>query len=86
MTEYWIALGTIGTIIGLVWSITSGMKKSCDNKIRRMYARFDEYKAHLERTHISREVHDIKYRELKDTTEEIKSDVKLLLQRSGGSK
>jgi len=71
-------LAVVIAAVGLIWRIADSMKKSCDNKISRIYQRFDEYKAHLERTHISREVHDIKYGELKETTDEIKADVKLL--------
>ena len=81
MTEYVVALGTIVAVVGLCWKMAYDMKKSCDEKIRRMYARFDEHKAHMEATHVSKEVHDLKYEQMKETMDEIKTDVKELLNR-----
>jgi len=71
MNEYMIALATIVTIVGLSWKIAHQMKTACDVKISRMYKRFDEHKTHMEGTHVSREVHDLKYDQMKETMDEI---------------
>ena len=81
MNEYVLALGTIVAVVGLAWKIAHEMKKACDVKISRMYARFDEHKEHMEDTHVSKEVHDLKYDQMKETMDEIKTDVKELLNR-----
>ena len=82
--EHWqiysIGIGTAVVIIAAVWNMAEGCKKS----ISRVYTRFDEYKQHLEQTHVSKEVHDIKYDQLKASLDEIKSDVKTLVRKANG--
>ena len=77
---YATAVGTIVIVIGVV--IT--MATECRKQINRVYQRFDEYKEHLEKTHVSKEVHDIKYDQLKSDINEIKTDVKQLLKKANG--
>lgn len=56
-------------------------KDECDMARARVYQRFDEYKEHLERTHVSREVHDIKYDQLRESIDEIKGYIKKIFER-----
>ena len=76
---YATAVGTIIITIGVVVT----MATDCRKQINRVYQRFDEYKDHLENTHVSKEVHDIKYEQLKSDLGEIKMDVKKLLMKNG---
>jgi len=82
--EHWqiysIGIGTAVVIIAAVWNMAEGCKKS----IGRIYLRFDEYKQHLESTHVSKEVHDIKYQQLEKTLDEIRLDVKTLVRKANG--
>jgi len=82
--EHWqiysIGIGTALAIIAAVWNMAEGCKRS----IGRVYTRFDEYKQHLEATHVSKEVHDIKYDQLEKLLDEIKSDVKTLVRKANG--
>ena len=82
--EHWqiyaTGIGTAIIVIGAVWNMSNDCKKS----IGRVYSRFDEYKQHLETTHVSREVHDIKYKQLEKLLDEIKVDVKTLVRKANG--
>ena len=64
------------------------MANDCKKSISRVYQRFDEYKDHLEemsfKNFVTKEVHDIKYDQLKSSLDEIKSDVKTLVRKANG--
>jgi len=77
---YATGVGTAVIVIGTV----SVMAKDCRNKISGMYKRFDEHKRDLRDTHVSKEVHDLKYVQLKGDIDEIKGDVKQLLRKANG--
>ena len=82
--EHWEIYSTgTGTAI-VVITVVAAMAAECRKSIGRVYQRFDEYKEHLEKTHVSREVHDIKYEQLKGDLKEIKADVKSLLKKANG--
>jgi len=83
--EHWqiyaTGIGTAIIIVGAVWNMSEGCKRS----INRVYSRFDEYKQHLENTHVSKEVHELKYDQLKDALDEIKIDLKILVRKANGT-
>jgi len=88
MEAYYAALATVLAVMGIVWKMNADIKKNCERHLKHcadgrdtVYRRFDEYKEHLERTHVSKEVHDIKYDQIKESVDEIKADVKELLNR-----
>ena len=82
--EHWqvyaVGISTAVIVIGAVWN----MSETCKRSISRIYTRFDEYKQHLESTHVSKEVHDIKYQQLEKTLDEIRLDVKTLVRKANG--
>jgi len=89
---YYAAIGTVLSVFILVWKMTNDVRRGCDKKMADckkecddhrtvVYRRFDEHKDHMETTHVSKEVHDIKYEQMKETMDEIKTDVKELLNR-----
>ena len=75
---YATAIGTIIIVIGITWSMCS----HGDKKIGTVFKRFDEYKAHMEDTHVSKEVCGILHNQIVEDVIEIKADVKELLLRS----
>jgi len=81
--DYIIALSTVFSIFLLVWKMTGDMKRYCDTNINKVYNRFDEYKKHMEYTHVSKEVCGILHNQLVEDIVEIKSDVKKLLVKNG---
>jgi hypothetical protein len=54
--------------------------KDNDDKIKRVYQRFDEYKDHLEGTHVRKEICDLLHLQTSEDIKEIKADVKFILQ------
>ena len=74
---YATAIATIMVVIGVV--IT--MATECKKQIGTVYRRFDEYKDHIEKTHVSKEVCGILHHQICDDINEIKRDVKELLKR-----
>ena len=82
--EHWqiysIGIGTAGVIIAAVWN----MAESCKKSITTVYRRFDEYKSHLEKTHVSKEVHNIQYAQIEKKMDEIAADVKTLVRKANG--
>ena len=73
-------LGLLATFWGIAWK----MSQDTDKKVARMFQRFDEYKEHLEVTHVRREVCDIMHEQLRTDVTEIKKDVKDLLKLANG--
>ena len=96
VTDYLVALGTlVGTLLGvfgLVYKMTSDMRKYCevgmkalDEKreegLKSVYKRFDQYKKSIEESHVSKEVCGILHNQIVEDVVEIKADVKELLGR-----
>jgi hypothetical protein len=69
---YIAAVVTVIAVFGIVWKMTEANKK----QIGRMYGRFDEYKAHLEESHVSKEVCGILHNQICEDIVEIKADGK----------
>jgi hypothetical protein len=89
----WVVSGGMFTI--LVFTLKNArdmnttltnMKKERDEKIVRIYERFDEYKNHFEEKHVSKDICQILNKQIKDDVSEIKADVKelLKLRKNGG--
>ena len=79
---YTTAIGTIIIVIGIALT----MAKECKIQIGNMYKRFDQYKEHLERTHVTDKVCGILHAQLNVDIAEIKKDVKELLKKANGGK
>ena len=77
---YATAVGTIAIVTGVMVATM----RECSRKVGVIFKRFDDYKDHLERTHVSKEVHDIKYQQLEKTLDEIRLDVKTLIRKANG--
>ena len=84
MHEIVIGVGAIVSLLAAFWGITWKMSDAMDKKMGRMYQRFDEYKEHLEGTHVRREVCNIMHEQLRNDVTEIKKDVKDLLKLANG--
>ena len=83
--EHWQIYGIgIGSAVGII-TVVSVMAAECKKNISRVYERFDEYKTHMESTHVSKEFFTFVHKQLVEDILEIKSDVKTLL-RNGYSK
>jgi hypothetical protein len=83
--EHWQIYGIgIASAVGLITAV-SVMATDCKKSISRVYERFDEYKAHMESTHVSKEFFALVHKQLVEDIIEIKGDVKTLL-RNGHSK
>ena len=72
---YAAAIATVMAVVGLVL----GMAKECKNQIATVYKRFDQYKQHMEGTHVSKEVCGILHNQIIEDLVELKADVKKLL-------
>jgi len=83
--EHWqiYSIG-IGTAVGIIGMVTV-MAAECKKNISRVYERFDEYKQHMEETHVSKEFFALVHKQLVEDIIEIKGDVKTLL-RNGHAK
>ena len=81
--EYWqiygAALATVISVWGIVWKMTADLKKEGSAKRDMIWRRYDEYKKHLEETHVSKEVCGILHKQICEDIVEIKADVKKLL-------
>ena len=77
--EVWYA--AIGTVVA-VFGVTAMLCGKTEKKIGTVFKRFDEYKKHIEETHVSKEVCSILHNQICEDIVEIKSDVKELLTRS----
>jgi hypothetical protein len=86
ITDYVVALSTLVAVFGMVWKMTSDMRKHCEDRIGGMYKRFDQHKERIEETHVSKEVCTILHNQLVEDIHEIKSDVKQLLRKANGQK
>lgn len=76
---YATAVGTIAIVLGIAWRM--------NEKVGTIFKRFDQYKRHLEETHVSKEVCGILHNQIVEDIVEIKSDVKkLLLMAKNGNK
>jgi len=83
--EHWYIYGTgIGTAVVII-TVVAGMAGECKKNISRVYERFDEYKTHMESTHVSKEFFALVHKQLVEDIVEIKQDVKTLL-RNGHAK
>ena len=71
---------------GLLAIVVFVLKSAYDqnSKIGRIYGRFDEYKNHFESRYQNKDVCTILHSQIQGDITEIKSDVKLLLRKSGG--
>jgi len=81
--EVWYA--AIGTVVA-VFGVTSLLCSNTEKKVGTVFKRFDEYKKHLEDTHVSKEVCGILHNQICEDIVEIKADVKELLTRSKNGK
>ena len=86
----WLVGGGIFTILVSVlknnWDIHNKidtMKKERDDKIGRIYGRFDEYKANFEGKHVSKDMCEVLHTQIRNDLTEVKSDVKQLLRKNG---
>ena len=78
--EHWQIYGIgIGSAVGII-TVVSVMANECKKNINRVYERFDEYKQHMEETHVSKEFFAFVHKQLVEDILEIKSDVKTLLR------
>lgn len=91
MEAYYAAIITVLAVFGLVLKMTTDMKKHCEEHATdceehrsTLYRRFDEYKKHMEGTHVSEKVCGILHEQLNKDVAEIKSDVKELLRKANG--
>ncbi len=87
MHDHAVVLVPIATGLSLLatfWGITWKMGQDCDKKIGTIYRRFDEYKAHLEDTHVRREVCELHVHQISNDLQEVKADVKALLKLANG--
>jgi len=83
MEVWYAALGTVVVVVG----ITLTMCGKTEKKVGTVFKRFDEYKKHLEDTHVSKEVCGILHNQIVEDVVEIKADVKtLLLMAKNGNK
>ena len=78
MELWYAALGTVVAVFG----VTSFMCGKTEKKMGTVFKMFDEYKKHLEETHVSKEVCSILHNQIVEDIVEIKADVKELLTRS----
>ena len=84
---YFAAVGNVVAVWGIVWKMTSTAEKTGSDARQVIYKRFDEYKKHLEETHVSKEVCGILHNQIVEDVCEIKADVKkLLLMAKNGNK
>jgi len=84
LTIYGAAIATVLSVWGIVWKMTQDVKKEGHDGRSTLYRRFDEYKEHLERTHVSKEVHNIQYTQIEKKMDEIAADVKTLVRKANG--
>jgi hypothetical protein len=77
---YATAIGTIMAVIGITWTMCGNTEK----KINTVFRRFDDYKHHLEETHVSKEVCGILHKQICEDIVEIKADIKKLLSWTNG--
>lgn len=78
--EHWQIYGIgITTAAGIV-GVVGAMAADCKKNINRVYERFDEYKQHMENTHVSKEFFALVHKQLVEDILEIKQDVKTLLR------
>jgi len=73
---YASAIGTIIVVLGVVLT----MSNECKGQIKGMYRRFDEHKARMEDTHVTKELFGVVHKQLIIDLQEIKNDVKTLLR------
>ena len=72
MEVYATAIGTIVIVLGVAWRT--------NEKVGTIFKRFDQYKRHLEETHVSKEVCGILHNQICEDIVEIKADVKELVK------
>ena len=83
MDHWQIYAGGIATAMVIIASVGK-MANDCKKSIQIVYKRFDDYKEHLERTHVSKEVHNIQYAQIEKKMDEIAADVKTLIKKANG--
>ena len=76
-------VGSIGVSIiacgFTIWGVGNSIRNDVDKKVRRNYQRLDE----LKDTHVTKEMCSVVNGHIKNTVDEIKSDVKKLLGKNG---
>lgn len=75
MEVWYAAVATVVAVFGVTFTLCSKTEK----KVGTVFKRFDEYKQHIEETHVSKEVCGILHNQIVEDVVEIKSDVKQLL-------
>ena len=74
----WVVSGGLLAIL----AFTLKSNKEHQDKVDRVYERFDEYKNHFEEKYTSKDICQVLHKQIKDDVAEIKADVKQLLQRT----
>ena len=87
MEAWYAALGTIVVVIGVTLTMCGKAERKVSETKQVLFKRFDEYKKHMEETHVSKEVCGILHKQICEDIVEIKADVKkLLLMAKNGTK
>ena len=78
-----IGFGTMGaTLIAIVGFVLNNSRHEA-NQRRGIYNRMDEEREDTDKIYVRKDIHDLRYSTIEATVNEIKSDVKKLLQKNG---
>lgn len=86
LTE-WVVSGGLLAILGFTIKLNGDISKArseSQDKVERVYERFDEYKESFENKHVSKDICQVLHKQIKDDVAEIKADVKTLIRKSNG--
>jgi hypothetical protein len=83
--EYLLPISLLGGIFALVGFVFHNNKTN-DNKVSRVYGRFDEYKKDFEDKYQRKDICAILHKQICDDLVEIKKDLKTLLVKNGINK
>jgi len=86
--EHWQIYATAIATVLAVMGVTRAMCAKAESKVDTMFKRFDDYKHHLEETHVSKEVCHILHNQIIEDLCEVKADVKklLIMAKNGNGK
>ena len=74
------AVGIVLTFLGITWKMTKDLRDERDAKLSTVFKRFDEFKDHVNDSHVSKEMFTFVHKQLVSDLVEIKADVKTLLR------
>jgi 3-methyladenine DNA glycosylase Tag len=76
LTEIFVATGIVIALAGFSWKMVYDQ----DKKIDTVFRRFDQYKKHLEETHVSDKICKITHERTDEILADLRADVKEILR------